>query len=86
MSVNRIQDADPLRLESGIGELVGLMGVTPRAIRYYEERGLIETRRDGRNYRRFDRRNRARLHLIATLRAGGLGRRDIRRVLDLEDV
>lgn len=53
-------------------ELCDLYGLTPRAIRFYEERGLIEPRRDRFNWRRYDGEARRRLALIATLRRADL--------------
>jgi MerR family transcriptional regulator, redox-sensitive transcriptional activator SoxR len=67
---------------SGVSELCKL---TPRAIRFYEEAGLIETTRDELNQRRFDARALDRLHLIARFRRAGLGLSTIRAVLALED-
>lgn len=67
-----------------ISELSKLYGLTPRAIRFYEERGLVETSRDRLNCRRFDARARDRLRLIADLRRAGLTLGDIEEVLDLE--
>ncbi len=67
-----------------MNQLSELYGLTPRAIRFYEEAGLIETTRDRLNRRRFDARARERLHLIARLRRAGLGISAIREVLALE--
>lgn len=72
--------------ETMISELSELYGLTPRAIRFYEERGLVESSRDWRNRRRFDMRARDRLKFIAELRRAGLGLTDIHDVLDLEDL
>ena len=49
-----------------------LFGLTARAIRHYEEWGLITAMRDRRNNRCFDERARARLGWISTLRAADL--------------
>lgn len=68
-----------------ISELSKLYGLTPRAIRFYEERGLVETSRDRLNCRRFDARARDRLRLIADLRRAGLTLGDIEEILDLEE-
>ena len=53
-------------------------GLTARAVRYYEEVGLIVTRRDRGNRRRFDPRAVSQLRIIAELRRAGLGIDDIR--------
>ena len=69
----------------GIGEAMRLFGMTARAIRFYEEKGLIEVRRDRMNCRYYDGVARRRLGWIAPLRAAGLSLRDIQDVLDVED-
>lgn len=56
-------------------------GLTPRAIRLYEERGLISVDRDGLNRRRYSREARDRLQMIARLRVIGLGIEEIRALL-----
>ncbi|WP_051941437.1 MerR family transcriptional regulator [Phaeacidiphilus oryzae] len=38
----------------GIGELAERGGTTTRALRYYESRGLLTSRRDSRGYRAYD--------------------------------
>jgi DNA-binding transcriptional MerR regulator len=70
--------------DNTIGDVSELFGLTPRAIRFYEERGLISTRRDSRNRRLFDDNSRRRLQLIATLRRSHLGLPEIADVLDCE--
>ena len=69
----------------GIGEAMRLYGMTARAIRFYEEKGLIEARRDRMNYRYSDSIARKRLAWIGPLRGAGLSLEDIRDVLDAED-
>lgn len=56
-------------------------GLTPRAVRLYEERGLITPGRDGHNRRSFGGEARRRLALIASLRAVGVGLESIERIL-----
>lgn len=68
-----------------IGDAMQLFGLTARAIRFYEERGLIRARRDRLNHRYFDATARRRLAWIVALRAAGLGLRDISRVLAVEE-
>ncbi|MDP1599991.1 MerR family transcriptional regulator [Phenylobacterium sp.] len=58
--------------------VTGQFGLTARAVRYYEEVGLIVTRRDPGNRRRFDPRAVSQLRIIAELRRAGLGIDDIR--------
>jgi MerR family redox-sensitive transcriptional activator SoxR len=57
-------------------------GLTVRAIRYYEERGLVEPARDRYRARLYDRAARERLTRIAVLRGCGLSLEDIEAVLD----
>jgi len=70
--------------DNTIGDVSELFGLTPRAIRFYEERGLIWTRRDARNRRLFDDDSRRRLQLIATLRRSHLALPEIADILDCE--
>lgn len=67
-----------------IGELASLCAVSPRAIRFYEEQGLIAPRRAGAN-RVYDRRDRGRLQLILRGKRLGFTLADIRQFLDLYD-
>ena len=56
-------------------------GLTPRAMRYYEERGLIDVDRDWQNRRCYDEAAQQRLAWIATLRSARLPLRDVEDVL-----
>jgi len=47
-----------------ISELAGELEITPRAIRFYEEKGLLSPRRSGGNHRLYSHRDRARLKLV----------------------
>ena len=67
-----------------IGELAAHRAVSPRAIRFYEEQGLIAPRRAGAN-RVYDRRDRGRLQLILRGKRLGFTLADIRQFLDLYD-
>jgi DNA-binding transcriptional MerR regulator len=66
----------------GITDLVNELGVTARAIRLYEEKGLLSPRRVG-TARIFSRRDRARLLLILRAKALGSSLEDIKHYLDL---
>src|SRR2546423_12134865 len=70
--------------DTTIGDVSELFGLTPRAIRFYEERGLISTRRDTRNRRLFDDDSRRRLQLIAALRRSHLALPEIADILECE--
>ena len=56
-------------------------GLTARALRYYEERGLLEVARDWQNRRCYDEPAQRRLAWIAALRQARLPLRDIEDVL-----
>jgi DNA-binding transcriptional MerR regulator len=66
----------------GIGDVTRLFGLTPRTVRFYEERGLVSSIRDRQNHRRYDQSARSTLELIAQLRRAGLSILDIRRLLE----
>lgn len=55
-----------------IGDVAAQLQLTPRAIRFYEKRGLINPRRSGR-FRLFDSKDLAVLRFIKTMRALGMG-------------
>jgi DNA-binding transcriptional MerR regulator len=66
----------------GIGDVTRLFGLTPRSVRFYEERGLVTSTRDRQNHRRYDQSARATLELIAQLRRAGVSIPEIRRLLE----
>lgn len=59
--------------------------VTPRALRFYEDKGLLSPARDGLN-RVYNHRDRARLTLILRGKRVGLSLSEIREILDLYKV
>ncbi len=65
-----------------IGELSARSGVAPSALRFYEERGLIQADRTDGNQRRYPRRTLRRIALIRAGRAAGIPLEQIRRALD----
>jgi DNA-binding transcriptional MerR regulator len=65
-----------------ISELANDLGVTQRAIRFYEDKGLIAPQRAG-NARVYTHRERARLILILRGKRLGFSLKDIREFLDL---
>ncbi|MDX2235951.1 MAG: MerR family DNA-binding transcriptional regulator [Hyphomonadaceae bacterium] len=68
-----------------ISELAREFGVTPRALRFYEDKGLLTPRRDGMN-RVYLSRDRARLVLILRGKRVGLSLIEIKEILDLYNV
>jgi DNA-binding transcriptional MerR regulator len=67
-----------------VNQLAEELGVTARAIRFYEAKGLIAPRRAG-TTRVFDRRDRARLLLVLRGKRLGFSLAEIREYLDLYD-
>jgi DNA-binding transcriptional MerR regulator len=68
----------------GISELAHEFGITARAIRFYEDRGLIAPSRKGLR-RVFSARDRVRLMLILRGKRLGFALREIQDILDLYD-
>jgi len=69
----------------GIGELADMFGVTQRAIRFYEDQGLIAPKRVGKT-RIFGDRDRVRLDFILRGKRLGFSLANIREWLDLYDM
>ncbi len=65
-----------------ISELAREFDVTPRALRFYEDKGLLNPTRDGLN-RVYSATDRARLKLILQGKSVGFSLSDIREMLDL---
>ncbi len=68
-----------------VTELAEELGITPRAIRFYETKGLIKPKRAG-TTRVYTHRDRARMHLILRGKRLGFTLADIREYLDMYDV
>ncbi|MGQ3673900.1 MerR family transcriptional regulator [Xanthobacter sp. TB0139] len=68
-----------------ITELARELSVTPRTIRFYEDKGLISPRRAG-NIRIYTKRDRARMVVIQRGKRLGFSLRDIKEYLDLYDM
>lgn len=68
-----------------ITELALAFNVTPRAIRFYEDQGLIAPERHGQN-RVYSRRDRARLAWILRAKNVGFSLAEIREMIDLYDL
>jgi DNA-binding transcriptional MerR regulator len=67
-----------------IGEMAKSFDVTLRALRFYEDRGLIHPHREG-TARLYSRRDRARLGLILLGRRVGFSLREVKQMMDLYD-
>jgi DNA-binding transcriptional MerR regulator len=70
------------RTEFSISELAREFDVTPRAIRFYEDQGLLSPRRDGQR-RIYTARDRTRLKLTLRGKRLGLSLSEIRELIDL---
>jgi len=68
-----------------VTQLARDLSLTPRAIRFYEDKGLITPRRAG-NTRVYTSRDRARLQLIMRGKTLGFTLQDIKEYLDLYDM
>lgn len=68
-----------------IGDLAKEFGCTLRTLRFYEDKGLLNPRRDGVN-RIYNRRDRARLKLVLMGKSVGFSLSEIRDMLDLYDL
>ena len=67
-----------------VTQLCREFGVTPRALRFYESKGLLHPVREG-TRRRFDHRDKARLSLILRGKRFGFSLAEIGELLDLYD-
>ena len=69
-----------------IGELSRRTGVAPRLLRYYEEQGLITSRRSSNGYRSYDEEHVERVRQVAVMIRSGLTTRLARALLELEEI
>ena len=69
-----------------ISELAEEFDISTRAIRYYEEIGLLNPKRTPGNHRIFTRKDRARLKLILRGKRLGFTLEEIKQVIDMYDV
>jgi DNA-binding transcriptional MerR regulator len=70
--------------KSSIGDLARELDVTPRAIRFYEDEGLLSPRRDG-GRRVYSKRDFVRLKLILRGKRLGFSLAEVREMLELYD-
>ncbi|MEU2080620.1 MerR family transcriptional regulator [Streptomyces albus] len=64
-----------------IGDAAALVGVTPRALRYYEQRGLLRVRRNAVGHREYDEAELRRLRVVRGLLEAGLTVEDAHEIL-----
>lgn len=79
------KDKSTKKTQFTIGDLAKEFGVTLRTLRFYEDKGLINPKRDGLN-RIYNRRDRARLKLVVMGKSVGFSLAEIRSMLDLYDL
>lgn len=77
-------DRAPLAYLSTIVDVARRLGVTSRALRFYEDQGLIVSERIGRNIRAYDLNTVAKIEMIVALRSADLSIAVIRRAFQLE--
>jgi DNA-binding transcriptional MerR regulator len=77
-----MQPAEKERAEFSIGELATEFDITPRAIRFYEDHGLLAPRREGQR-RIYSPRDRTRLKLTLRGKRLGLSLTEIRELIDM---
>ena len=70
--------------KSSIGDLARELDITPRAIRFYEDEGLLSPRRDG-GRRVYSKRDYVRLKLILRGKRLGFSLAEVREMLELYD-
>ena len=79
-----MSDNKPMGTHFSITDLAREFAVTNRAIRFYEDEGLISPERDGQR-RVYSQRDRIRLMLILRGRRLGFSHKEIREIIDLYD-
>lgn len=82
-NTNTLPDADSDEFVR-IGEMAKKYGVTLRTLRFYEDKGLLNPKRDG-STRLYTRRDNVRLKLILLGRKVGFSLRDVKQMIDLYD-
>lgn len=73
------------KTQFSIGDLSKEFNITLRTLRFYEDKGLLNPKRDGMN-RIYNRRDRARLKLVLMGKRVGFSLSEIRDMLDLYDL
>ncbi|MDB5702445.1 MAG: MerR family DNA-binding transcriptional regulator [Sphingomonadales bacterium] len=81
MDGGQMEDRQELR---GIQEVADSLGITPRTLRFYEDKGLIDPHRVG-NSRIYTKRDTARMQLILRGKRLGFSLKEIQEFLDLYD-
>ncbi|MBI5250271.1 MAG: MerR family DNA-binding transcriptional regulator [Desulfomonile tiedjei] len=77
--------SDPKEKFYSISDLASEFEISPRSIRFYEEKGLISPSRTGGNQRIYDKRDRARLKLILRGKRFGYSLEEIAEMIGMTD-
>jgi DNA-binding transcriptional MerR regulator len=76
---------DPKNKRYSISDLALEFDISPRSIRFYEEKGLLSPKRTSGNQRVYDRRDRARLKLILRGKRFGYSLEEIAEMIGMTD-
>ena len=68
-----------------LNEIVKEVGMTKRAIKYYEEKGLLTVNKDNNGYRNYSNQDVDTLKKISVYRKLGIGIKDIQKLLKTDD-
>lgn len=68
-----------------LNEVINEIGMTKRAVKYYEEKGLLSVDKDSNGYRNYSEQNIETLKKISVYRKLGIGIKDIQRLLENGD-
>lgn len=68
-----------------LNEIIEEVGMTKRAVKYYEEKGLLTVQKDSNGYRNYTDQDVEVLKRISVYRKLGIGIKDIQRILSGED-
>jgi len=80
-----MKTTDRKNTDYSISELASEFEISPRSIRFYEEKGLISPRRTSGNQRIYDKRDRARLKLIIRGKRFGYSLEEIAEMIGMTD-
>lgn len=68
-----------------LNEIAEVVGMTKRAVKYYEEMGLLDVKKDCNGYRNYTENDIEALRRISVYRKLGIGVKDIKRILSNDD-
>ena len=63
-----------------LNEIAEVVGMTKRAVKYYEEMGLLDVKKDSNGYRNYTKNDIEALRRISVYRKLGIGVKDIKRI------